>query len=381
MTLGEKLKEARKQANLSQEQLAEALCISRSAVAKWETDLGIPDIDNLRAIAEHLEISVESLLDHTQSLQEARQPATVATYPYCGKNCAQCDIREELACQGCKNTNHHSKTGCAIARCCQSKNLIACAFCSYHETCGALGRCNSIPAQRLQQKRQQEALQQRIAARKQEKKEWILAHAPRMGKWLYTMFLLNMAAIVLGLAKAIAGDSLAFVLLNLLYSLLYTFCILQLSPAREDYRKAALFSFAAVPFALGVDLLELYLPGTYWQFLPLLAVTGFSLYAQYHLLHSHSAVTADFDSTLSQRWLTLWKWNIGILLAAPLMIVFALIPVLGWIAAGLMVAALPFVSLGVTIFEFFQLYRTAQLFRENTVEYLCSRIAAAESRY
>ena len=49
MTLGEKLKEARKQAGLSQEQLAEQLIISRSAIAKWESDLGIPDIENLRA--------------------------------------------------------------------------------------------------------------------------------------------------------------------------------------------------------------------------------------------------------------------------------------------------------------------------------------------
>lgn len=37
MTLGEKLKEARKQAGLSQEQLSEKLGVSRSAVAKWET--------------------------------------------------------------------------------------------------------------------------------------------------------------------------------------------------------------------------------------------------------------------------------------------------------------------------------------------------------
>ena len=105
MRFSEKLKETRKQAGLSQEQLAEKLSVSRSAVAKWESDLGLPDIDNLRAIAEHLEISVESLLDDTQSLQEARQPATVAAEPYCGKSCAACDQREELGCKGCKNTN------------------------------------------------------------------------------------------------------------------------------------------------------------------------------------------------------------------------------------------------------------------------------------
>lgn len=45
MTIGEKLKEARKQAGLSQEQLSEKLGVSRSAVAKWETDNGIPDVE------------------------------------------------------------------------------------------------------------------------------------------------------------------------------------------------------------------------------------------------------------------------------------------------------------------------------------------------
>ena len=46
MTLGEKIKEARKNTGLSQEQLAEKLAVSRSAIAKWESDKGLPDIDN-----------------------------------------------------------------------------------------------------------------------------------------------------------------------------------------------------------------------------------------------------------------------------------------------------------------------------------------------
>ena len=44
MTLAEKLKSIRKQAGMSQEQLAEKLGVSRQAVTKWETDAGIPDV-------------------------------------------------------------------------------------------------------------------------------------------------------------------------------------------------------------------------------------------------------------------------------------------------------------------------------------------------
>ena len=70
MTLGEKLKEARKQAGLSQEQLSEKLGISRSAVAKWETDKGIPDVDNLKALSKLLNVSVDYLLDDGQVMDE-----------------------------------------------------------------------------------------------------------------------------------------------------------------------------------------------------------------------------------------------------------------------------------------------------------------------
>lgn len=51
MTFAEKLKNIRKQSGMSQEQLAEKLGVSRQAVTKWETDAGIPDIENIMAIS------------------------------------------------------------------------------------------------------------------------------------------------------------------------------------------------------------------------------------------------------------------------------------------------------------------------------------------
>ena len=63
MTFGEKLKEARKKVGLSQEELAERIGVSRAAVAKWETDKGLPDIDNLKVIAGLLDVSIDYLLD------------------------------------------------------------------------------------------------------------------------------------------------------------------------------------------------------------------------------------------------------------------------------------------------------------------------------
>lgn len=48
-TLGEKLKEARKNVGLTQEQLAVKLRVSRQAITKWEADKEMPDIENLKA--------------------------------------------------------------------------------------------------------------------------------------------------------------------------------------------------------------------------------------------------------------------------------------------------------------------------------------------
>lgn len=47
LNLGEGIKTLRKQNNLSQEQLAENLNVSRQAVSKWESNIGYPDISNL----------------------------------------------------------------------------------------------------------------------------------------------------------------------------------------------------------------------------------------------------------------------------------------------------------------------------------------------
>ncbi len=60
--LSEKIRALRKGAVASQEQLAEKLNVSRQAVAKWESDVGRPDIDNPRAISGLFQISLDGLM-------------------------------------------------------------------------------------------------------------------------------------------------------------------------------------------------------------------------------------------------------------------------------------------------------------------------------
>lgn len=64
MTLGEKIVSLRKQANLTQSDLAERLNISRQAITKWENGTGLPDVDNLNKLAKVFNKSVDELLDY-----------------------------------------------------------------------------------------------------------------------------------------------------------------------------------------------------------------------------------------------------------------------------------------------------------------------------
>ena len=62
MEFNEKLQELRKARELTQEELAEALFVSRTAISKWESGRGYPSIDSLKQIANYFSISIDELL-------------------------------------------------------------------------------------------------------------------------------------------------------------------------------------------------------------------------------------------------------------------------------------------------------------------------------
>ena len=79
MSVGKKIKELRKAAGYSQEELAEKLCVSRQAVTKWETDAGLPDIINLQAVSTLFCVSVDMLLGQNNPAPAALQSASCET--------------------------------------------------------------------------------------------------------------------------------------------------------------------------------------------------------------------------------------------------------------------------------------------------------------
>ena len=78
MELNEKLQELRKQKGLTQEQLAERLYVSRTAISKWESGRGYPNIESLKAIARLFSVSLDELLsaDEIVTIAEEEQKQT-----------------------------------------------------------------------------------------------------------------------------------------------------------------------------------------------------------------------------------------------------------------------------------------------------------------
>ena len=68
MEFNEKLQELRKQKGLTQEELAEILFVSRTAVSKWESGRGTPSIESLKAISKFFAVTLDDLLSSEELL-------------------------------------------------------------------------------------------------------------------------------------------------------------------------------------------------------------------------------------------------------------------------------------------------------------------------
>lgn len=73
MEFNEKLQELRKQRGLTQEELAEVLYVSRTAISKWESGRGYPNIDSLKEISKYFSVSLDELLSGDELLTIAEE--------------------------------------------------------------------------------------------------------------------------------------------------------------------------------------------------------------------------------------------------------------------------------------------------------------------
>ncbi len=73
MEFNEKLQELRKAKGITQEELAASLYVSRTAISKWESGRGYPNIESLKAIAKFFSVSMDELLSSDEILNIAEE--------------------------------------------------------------------------------------------------------------------------------------------------------------------------------------------------------------------------------------------------------------------------------------------------------------------
>ncbi|MDE5943557.1 MAG: helix-turn-helix domain-containing protein, partial [Clostridia bacterium] len=83
MTFGQKLKKLRSDNGFTQEQLAEKIFVTRTAISKWETDNGYPSIDSLKAISNLFNVSIDDLISDTDVENKKLLDEKIAKKMYC----------------------------------------------------------------------------------------------------------------------------------------------------------------------------------------------------------------------------------------------------------------------------------------------------------
>lgn len=79
MTFGKKLSSLRKQANMTQSDLALSLNVSRQAIAKWENGIGFPDINHLSKLASIFNTTVDDLINYRVEMVKLEEKVITET--------------------------------------------------------------------------------------------------------------------------------------------------------------------------------------------------------------------------------------------------------------------------------------------------------------
>ena len=275
---------------------------------------------------------------------------------YCGKTCAQCAQKAALNCPGSKTGPGRSFGGdCELAKCVRNKSHETCDTCISRANCGTFRGRDSMPDHRL---RRMEADEQRKAA--------IARRATVLGKWLWILFWLIVPSEIAGLmtnenvVRLIPALYYPGEILAALCHLAYGGILLRLAAEDDGYRSAGICSLIAGGVSILVALISGPGEAPAGSLLFTLPAAIVALVGEYKEFTAHSDVLADVDRELSEKWLLLWKWNIGLyggLIGC--MVVMLILPLLG--ALVMIASAIGLLVVG--IMKLVYLYRTAQVFR------------------
>lgn len=96
MEFGDRLKELRKARSLTQEELAEAIYVSRTAVSKWESGRGYPSIDSLKELSRFFSVSIDELVSPDEAIAAAEDDRRAFAGRLSSMVCGMLDILPAL---------------------------------------------------------------------------------------------------------------------------------------------------------------------------------------------------------------------------------------------------------------------------------------------
>lgn len=283
---------------------------------------------------------------------------------YCGKSCAECAVKEEMNCPGCKAGPGRKFGGdCKLAKCVMDKGHETCVTCSFQENCATLKSRDGI-AQERRRKQEADAARKALTAKQ----------APLLGKWLWIIFWLIIPSSIAGLmtnqtiAQYMPNLTIPGQIVNTVCCVIYGIALLKLSGVVDLYKTAGICilisgGVSAVVAAATAAAGAVQAPA--WTLLLTIPSSIVALVGEYNEYTANSVALDGVDQVLSESWSKLWKWNIGLILGMIGCIVLMLIiPILG--ALALLAAAIGLLVIG--IMKAIYLYRTAKIFREYPID-------------
>ena len=96
MEFNEKLQELRKNKGLTQEELAEALIVSRTGISKWESGRGYPNLDSLKQISRYFSVSIDELICSEEIISAAEDEKKACVNKVLALICGTLDILSAL---------------------------------------------------------------------------------------------------------------------------------------------------------------------------------------------------------------------------------------------------------------------------------------------
>ncbi len=96
MEFNEKLQDLRKRRGLTQEELAQALYVSRTAVSKWESGRGYPSLDSLRQISRFFSVSIDELICSEEIISAAEDEKQACMDKALARSCGTLDLLSAL---------------------------------------------------------------------------------------------------------------------------------------------------------------------------------------------------------------------------------------------------------------------------------------------